>query len=766
MTTMEIKKSVREFIELLMRTGSIDNRFSSNARAIEGIRAHQKLQKSNEELYDRYEKEVFLETNINMKNFNIHLEGRCDGIIFEGSDIVVEEIKSTYRPLGDINEEYNLMHWAQGKIYGYIICESRTIDEIYVQLSYYNLDNNEVKSFRNKYNFKELKDFVYGMADLYKRYADTDFNHKLKRNLSINELNFPFGDYRKGQLELARAWYGTIKEKKKLFAQAPTGIGKTVSTIFPSVKAIGAGLGDRVFYLTAKNVNRKVAEDTFDILRKNGLNFRTVSLMAKEKICLNDKVSCNPEECIYAFNYYEKFKECLFKILDEENISYDVLQGYGEKFKICPFELSLELVEWSDAIICDYNYIFDPRVYLRRVLDNDEKENIVLVDESHNLVSRGRDMYTARIFKSKFLDLRKVVKGKAPSLYKIVNRINSYFIDERRNCEEQDKKRIYSNSNPKELCKLLKLFIREADEILANRIKVEFYDMLLDIYFDSNNFISISEEYGNEYVTYIDTNRNEVEICLFCVNPANKLKATMDKCRSTILFSATLFPFEYFMKLLGGNIDDYRLRLTSPFPKENLQVYLSPENTRYIAREKTLPIIGDTIIEFIQEIKGNYIVFLPSYEYMNKLYDYIKDNYSIEDIIIQTNSMNEDEKEQFLNQFSEESNKIALCVIGGVFSEGIDLPGKRLIGSVIVGVGYPRISFEGEIIKEHFGVDGEKIAYVYPGINKVMQAVGRVIRTENDIGRVLLIDDRYNNKFYNNLLPNEWKPLLKYKKKL
>ncbi|MGG7178245.1 ATP-dependent DNA helicase [Clostridium paraputrificum] len=762
---MEIKKSVREFIEFIMSRGSLDNRFTTNARAIEGVRAHQKLQKSNEELYKDYEKEVFLKADISMGIFKLHLEGRCDGIIVENGDVVVEEIKSTYTPLVDIPEDYNTMHWAQGKIYAYMLCREKDISYIYVQLSYYNLDCNEVKSFRKKYEYIELVEFVKELVNSYEKYAMADYEHKKVRNETIEMIQFPFKGYRKGQLELAKAWYGTIREGKRLFVQAPTGIGKTISTIFPSIKGIGAGLGDRIFYLTAKNVNKKVAEDTFDKLREDGLIFRTVSLVAKEKICLNDKVSCNPEDCSYAKDYYSKVKNVIFEVLEnEEGVSREILQHYGEKYKICPFELSLELVNWSDGVICDYNYIFDPRVYLRRVIDEKGRDNIILLDEAHNLVSRGRDMYTASLYKSKFLELRRETRGKVPSLYRHINKINDYFIQERRNCEIEDRNYISTEEMPKELCQLLRVFTREAEEVLGRKDKLSFREKLLDLYFDSNSFLSMSELYGDDYVTYVEGTKDEVEICLFCVDPSKRLKATMDKCRATVLFSATLSPFEYFIKVLGGDIEDYRLRLNSPFPKENLKVYHYPGNTRYMARERTLPSICGKIMKFIKQEEGNYIIFFPSYDYMKKASEFLYEEYCSEEFIVQKSDMDEKEKEEFLNQFSEDSKKIALCVVGGAFSEGIDLPGKRLIGTVIVGVGYPKISLQGEIIKNYYKEDGDKIAYVYPGINKVMQAVGRVIRTESDIGRVLLVDDRYRNRIYSSLIPDEWKPLLDSKK--
>lgn len=763
---MEIKKSVREFVEVVLKTGSLDNRFKTNARAIEGVRAHQKLQKSNEDIYNNYEKEVYLKTDICLEEFTLHLEGRCDGIIEENNHIIVEEIKSTYVPLIDIYDDFNPMHWSQGKLYAYMICKERNIDTISVQLSYYNLETDEVKSFLKKYSYNEITEYVNELIEYYKKYILVEIAHKEKRNNSIKNLKFPFNNYREGQLKFARACYGTIKEEKNIFIQAPTGIGKTISTIFPSVKAIGEGLGERLFYLTAKNVNKKVAEDTIEKLRDGGLIFNSVSLVAREKICINDEISCNKDDCPYANLYYDKIKTAIFEIIYEESfITTEKLIMYGKKYKICPFELSLDLIKWCDAVICDYNYIFDPKVYLRRIIDEEGDNNIILVDEAHNLVDRSRSNYSSTLNKSKFLELRRETRGIAPSLYRHANKINSIFIEEERICQSENKNSTYYNEVPKELNKHLRIFIREAEEVLTTREKSRFNDILLELYFEVNNFLSISEIYGDDYMTYIDINSEDMVISLFCVDPSSKIRKTMEKCRAVILFSATLSPFDYFIKVLGGNIEDYRLKLNSPFSKENLDVYLHRGNTRYSARKATLSDICDKTISFINDKVGNYMVFFPSYEYLKMAREYIESRYNNYKFIFQKSDMNENENKEFINKFNEEKNVIGLCVMGGMFSEGIDLPGDKLIGVVIIGVGYPKVCLENEIIKDYFKENGQNIAYIYPGINKVMQAGGRVIRRESDKGRILLIDDRYIKDEYYNLLPVEWKPLKNIKKK-
>lgn len=756
---MEIKKSVREFVELTLKSGSLDNTFKTNARAIEGVRAHQKLQKNNEEIFKNYEKEVYLQTTIDVGDFLLNIEGRCDGIIIDDGKVIVEEIKSTYVPLSAIYDDFNVMHWSQGKIYAYMISKERNLDVVYVQLTYYNLESNEVKSFLKKYSKDELNTYMWELINYYKIYVETQVNNKMIRNKSIKNLKFPFKEYRKGQLSFIKSCYGTIREKEKIFIQAPTGTGKTISTIFPSVKALGEELGEKIFYLTSKGANKSVAEETIKILKEDGLKIKSITLNAKEKVCFNDKVSCNAEDCEYASLYYNKLKDSILDIVSNENeFSTENILNYAKKYRICPFELSLDLIEWCDVVICDYNYIFDPKVNLRRVID--EGDNIILlIDEAHNLVDRSRASYSSTLSKRKFMDLKKELKGIAPKLYKIVNKINKLFIEERVYSEERKDKYTYYREVPKELCKELRLLAREIDRSLSEKKNNIYNDRLLDLYFDINNFLGISELYDENYYTYIESTKDDVKISLFCANPSKKLKSTMDNFRASILFSATMSPFKYFINILGGNETNYRLSLSSPFPKENFKVYLYKANTRYRFRDKTIPQISEVITEFISSNKGNWMVFFPSYEYMKKVQEYIEEKGVLDNILSQEVNMTIESQEQFINEFKTKENVKGFCVMGGSFSEGIDLPGKHLIGVIVVGVGYPKISIEGQIIKEHFGEEGENVAYIYPGINKVLQAAGRVIRTESDKGKLLLIDDRYLEKRYYNLLPESWKPI-------
>ena len=761
MNKIIIRESVRNLVEFCLKKGNIDNRFAGGARATEGIRAHQKLQDDNSKIYENYEKEVYLTYEFEMDKSLITIEGRSDGIIIQKDRTIIEEIKSTYKSFAYIDDS-NEVHWAQAKVYALIYGKQNKLQEIYIRLSYMQLETSEVKSFEKKFNIQELENFTLKILEEYEEFNVLISQQKSIRDDSIKILEFPFEKYREGQRKLISISYQTIKEKEMLFTQAPTGIGKTISTIFPAVKALGQGLGKRIIYLTAKTINKEVAQDTFEKLRQEGLGFKSITITAKEKICINETFDCNPEKCIYAKDYYNKVKNVISYILkNEERISSEILKKYAEKYRVCPFELSLDLSLYCDGIIGDYNYIFDPRASLGRVLES--KGNIVLIDEAHNLIDRARNMYSASLSKNQILKCKKLSKGKLNKLHSVLDKINNYFIDLRNECDHKEVEWFYEGESPKELNKYLQLYLKESEEILVRGNKFDGYEDILQLYFDVNAFVSTMQLYDENYITCMGKEMQELKLTLYCVNPAKNLKEYLSKCYSVIFFSATISPIKYYISMLGGHDATYRLKLPSPFKKENLKIHVSPINIRYTHRKRTLEFVKDKICDFTNEQMGNYIVFSPSYAYMELLWDeMIKLNLTQFELIKQKQNMSEDEKSESLKNFKTHNNLLMFCVLGGMFSEGIDLPGEQLIGAIIIGVGYPMIDMKNEIIKEFYKDEGYDYAYVFPGINKVQQAAGRVIRTETDTGRVLLIDDRYITNKYKMLLPNEWYPINKY----
>ena len=750
-----IKLSVRELVEFVLRSGSIDSSFKGTSSMQEGVKAHQIIQGKQD---DNYEKEVTLKGEIEYKDFKFIIEGRCDGVIKE-ERITIDEIKSTSKELMFIEEDFNKVHWAQGKVYGYIYAIKNNLPDINVQLTYVNTENYDEKKFLKSFKVEELEEFINELLDKYLELASVKVKLNERRNESISNLEFPFKTYRKGQREMAVKVYKAIDEGKRLYIKAPTGIGKTISTIFPSLKALAEGCIDKIMYLTAKTITRTVAEETFKILRNSGLKSKVLTITAKEKICFNEEVSCNKENCIYADGYYDRVNEGILDIIsNEDEINRTTIETYAKKYRLCPFEFSLDISNLVDCVICDYNYVFDPRVSLKRYGEDEYGSYAVLIDEAHNLIDRARGMFSATIDKSKIMEIRKILKYKDKTLYKQLGEINKEFLSIR-NSDEEDFSTF--KEKPKELITKVNTFITKAENWLSKNQKEEGYKDILELYFSFTSFIRISKLYDERYVTYVTRERSQCIVTLFCLDPSKLLREISKSHKSTVFFSGTLSPLEYYKEVLGGEEKDEILSLKSPYVRENLEIFIYPISTRYRHREFTYSKICNKINMLIEARPGNYLIFFPSYSYMNLTYEEFIKSYSNINTIIQKGDMNEEERENFLSNFNEDSEKtlVGFGVLGGIFSEGIDLKGNRLNGVVVVGVGLPQVCTERNIIKEYYDLkdrDGYDYSYVYPGMNKVMQAAGRVIRTEQDRGTLLLIDDRFISSKYIDLMPYEW----------
>lgn len=749
----KVQVSVRSLVEFVMKEGSIDARFSSRNALAEGTRLHQKIQKTYDE---NDQKEVYLQAEILFNGITYVVDGRCDGLLFRNDGVIVDEIKSSSRPLEDLPEEGIPVHWAQAKMYAYMYSKVHGLNEMAIQLTYIHTENEAKKYFQKKFTFTELEFFVFDMLEKYEPYAAYKLNHIRMRDESCKELLFPFPFYRKGQRKLAGAVYKTIVSKKSLFAKAPTGIGKTISTLFPAVKAIGEGHLHKIFYLTAKTITRTTAEEALAKMRSSGLCLTSVTITAKDKICFKEETICQKEYCEYANGYYDRINNALLDILqNEDGITRQVLEKYAQKHKVCPFEFSIDLAYEADAVVGDYNYIFDPRVSLKRLLEEQKKSTALLIDEAHNLVDRGREMFSACLHKSVFLQLKREFKDKDQSVFQAANKINSSFIALRKTNDEE--KEFVLEALDESLLELLKEFMEAAE----SRLPIETSQNLLDAYFEVKNFLAVAKMLDDSFVIYAEKIKNDLKIKLFCMNPAEHLKQMGKGYRSKIFFSATLSPIKYFQDILGGEEDDFALSLPSPFRKEQIDVYIEPLSTRYRDRDRTKSRIVLLLKSLLKSRPGNYLIFFPSYLYLLSVYELFQEANEQVNVLIQKAGMTEEEKEAFLEKFNSGQGEtlIGFAVLGGIFSEGIDLIGDRLNGVVVVGVGMPQICFERNLIKDYFdkqGRNGFDYAYVYPGMNKVLQAGGRLIRSEEDEGTIVLIDDRFLQKKYKQLLPPEW----------
>lgn len=758
-----VRVSVRNLVEFILRGGDIDNRTSGTMEKeamLMGGRLHRKIQRS---MGSDYHAEVSLKTRIPCSGFQLQVEGRADGIIIheeEGApSVTIDEIKGVLRDLEHISEPVDV-HLAQAKCYAYIYADQNDLKRIGVQMTYCNLDTEEIKRFHKEYTVDELTEWFTELIRQYEKWAEFQIEWERKRNASIKQTEFPFA-YRPGQRDVAAAVYRTILRKKKLFIQAPTGVGKTISTVFPAVKAVGEGLGDKIFYLTAKTITRTVAERAFGTMQDQGLNMKVITLTAKEKICFCEETVCNPDACPYAKGHFDRVNDAVYDILMKENkIDRMAIERQSEKFKVCPFELSLDISTWVDAVICDYNYVFDPNAHLKRFFSEGSAGNyIFLIDEAHNLVERGREMYSAVLYKEDFMELKRDVIHLNGKFARRLGEVNKLFLELKRECENYQ----ILNSVSHIALKLMNL-MAEMENFLDEPVDDELRERVLNLYFQVRSFVSIHDILDENYVIYSELESDgRFKIKLFCVNPAENLSAYLDYGSGTVFFSATLLPIHYYKSLLSVEKDDYAIYAESSFPKENMLLLQARDvSTRYTMRNENMyRRYADYILQMVKSKKGNYMVFFPSYRFMEEVCGYFVEITDEVDILIQSQNMSEKEKEDFLKEFEKErKNSLAgFCVMGGVFSEGIDLTEDRLIGAAIVGTGLPQVCNDREIVKGYFDarkMAGFDYAYLYPGINKVLQSAGRVIRTETDRGVILLLDERFSQRQYRESFPREW----------
>ncbi len=751
--------------------------YSSLKNAADGIKGHLIVQNNFRDKYadmdSEYLAEAYISYTYETDEVILDINGRIDGIIVEASEITIHEIKTIEADISKVTEKQNELHWAQLKCYAYIYAKQNSYSKLKGLLTYYNRNDKSEISFSEDLLFEKLESFFNSLVYPYIGFAAKELDWKNIRDISIKALDFPYNNYRKGQRQLAVSVYRAITNKLRLFAQAPTGTGKTLATLFPAIKAIGEGEIDRVFYLTAKTITRTVAQNTFLLLKQNGLLLRTLVLTAKEKICFSPETPCEPEYCQFLKNLIENHSNAINDILQINYYDRQTIESYALKYDICPFEFSLELALYCELIICDYNYLFDPRVSLKRFFTESNEKFCFLVDEAHNLVDRAREMYSTKIIKSDILNLRKKLRTDFPSLYKKLTKINTVLLKLKKEVLQRATQAtatmaeidcFHESIIPKELVSYIEGYVLLAEQFLDVINNSPYKDEFLEVFFNFINFIKISELYDDRYTTLYYLSEDFV-ICLYCLDPSRLLHKQLSLGKSSILFSATLTPLDYYKTILGGRDKDATISLTSPFPPDNLKVLLQDKiSTRYSNRHRSYKKIADIIADVCLKKTGNYLVFFPSFKYMNDVIDAFL---LLElDVIklIQENNMNEQAREEFLNKFEtvHERSLIGFAVMGGIFGEGIDLTGDKLSGVVIVGVGLPQICFERNIIMDYFNKklgSGFEYSYTYPGINRVLQAAGRVIRTETDKGFVVLIDDRFGTSKYKSLFPKEWKPI-------
>ena len=752
--------SVRNLVEFIFREGDIDNRSSRAMSAdamMEGTRIHRKIQGS---MGNEYQAEVPLSLVVEGDLYELTVEGRADGIFTEDGKCFVDEIKGMYRRV-ELFEKPVFVHRAQAMCYAYIFALQNNMETIGIQMTYCNLETEQTKYFREEFSFEEIKKWFDDLMEEYGKWATFQCEMKNQRQASIKELGFPF-EYRPGQKKLVSDVYRTIMRQKLLFMQAPTGVGKTISTIFPAVKAVGEELADRIFYLTAKTITAAVAKETFALLEKNGYRAKTIQITAKEKLCPCDEMECNPVTCPYAKGHFDRVNDAVFDLLHRcEMIERDDILSQADRYTVCPFELCLDTASWCDNVICDYNYVFDPNVYLKRFFQEGIKgDYIFLIDEAHNMVERSRQMYSAQIYKEDFLTVKRIMKEHSRSIEKALEKCNKILLGMKRECENYTVYDTFGNMvfSFMRLMTLLDEFLQKANEFPGKKD-------VMDFYFELRNFLNIYDLVDEHYVMYSELEADgRFMLKLFCVDPSLNIQKRLDKGKSAVFFSATFLPVNYYKSLLSTKKDNYAIYADSTFDsKKRLLAMATDVSTRYTRRSRSeYERIAGYINAVVTQKTGNYMVFFPSYKMMNDVADIYCEKYADEtELMLQKNNMSEAEREEFLDRFSEKLDRtlVAFGIMGGIFGEGIDLKNDRLIGAIVVGTGLPQISNERTILKDYYDAEngcGFDYAFRYPGINKVLQAAGRVIRTTEDTGVILLLDERFWQREYDLLYPREW----------
>lgn len=775
--SLSVALSVRHLVEFLLCTGSIDNRFVGFDRAQEGARLHRILQRNAAKQYPDYQAEVFLKESIAYKGIQYTIEGRADGI-FTDSDgtVTIDEIKTTALPPDAITGEQSPEHWAQGQVYAAIFARQNNLKALRVQLTYYQIDEEVTLQFSHDYSADELWAILTDLLRDYTPWAQRSAQEQQQRTTDLQGLTFPFPNYRPGQKALIREVYTACQEGGQLLCQAPTGIGKTMSVLFPALKALGNGVGGPIFYLTARGTTRAAAEDALSLLRQHtpSLQLRSVTLTAKDKICLCESHECNPESCPYANGYFERRKTAIWDALDRFSLTAKSLRELADKHLVCPFELGLDVSLWSDVIIGDYNYLFDPVVRLRRFFDG-HGDYVFLVDEAHNLPDRARDMHSASLTKSAVYDAKKRLgKGKSP-LKNALTKVNTLLVEWRHRCEAQEQ-----NANGERFGKVL--FQKERDETFDRALQQlceplqnwldehrehnETHEALLQLYFSIHAWLRVAETFNEHFVLQTAAYGSEVRLTQLCLDPSAFLAEDFARGRAAVLFSATLAPASYY-KDLCGLPEAHAVALRSPFPAAHLGLFCACDvSTRYKDRDTSINKIVEYLAALVHAKAGNYLAFFPSYAYLQQVYEHFRERYPSVPTTKQESGLDEAGRIAFLAQFvpNPSGTLLGFAVLGGIFGEGVDLIGNRLIGAAIIGPGLPQIGPRQEQMKEYFEQtrgSGFDYAYRYPGMNKVLQAAGRVIRTPLDKGVLLLLDDRFVSPGYRTLMPPHWSHLLR-----
>lgn len=745
--------SVRALCDLTARIGDLDQRFTPSPTALEGMLGHNTVT-------SRRPPDYQTEITLTGEYKNIFIRGRADGYDPELNQL--EEIKTYKGLLERMPENHRYLHWAQARVYAWLLADERGLEEISAALVYYNVSSKEEIPLSELYRIEALEANFAAQCEKLQAWADREVAHRTARDRQLAVLKFPHPSFRTGQRHLSESVYKTARRGRCLMAQATTGIGKTLGTLFPLLKAMPEQKLDKIFFLTAKTSGRKLALDALTVMSDANpeLRLRTLELVARDKACEYPDKSCHGESCPLAKGFYDRLPAARIDALDRGMMDRDTLREVARKHEICPYYLGQDLVSWSDVVVGDYNYYFDLFAVLYAGTVMNEWRVSVLVDEAHNMIERGRKMYSAELSQFAFEHMR---QGAPKALKSALEKLSWAWI---RLVQDQEATYEVYPAIEEELHFALQRVVTRITDYLADHPTTNDAG-LLNFYFDALQFVTLADSFGPHSmfdVTRIEQRtsllHDNTVLCIRNVVPAPFLKGRFEAAQSATLFSATLSPSHFYSDMLGLPEKTPFIDVPSPFSPEQLQVKVYDHiSTRFLRRRHSLMPIVQLMAKQYRARPGNYLLFVSSFDYLEQVYTLFSERFPEIPTRQQSRMMNELEREEFVNRFTPTSEGIAFAVLGGSFGEGIDLPGDRLVGAFIATIGLPQINEINEQMRLRmeniFGL-GFEYTYLYPGMQKVVQAAGRVIRTRDDRGVIHLIDDRYSQTEVRELLPGWW----------
>ncbi len=752
----EFTVSVRDLVAFCHRSEDIDHRYTPSPTAEQGMDGHARVYRRRA---DSYHREYPVRYRHQQGECSLLLRGRADG--YDATLGLVEEIKTCRGDPARIPPAVSRLHLAQAQVYAAIIAENEGLASLEVRLTWLDIDQDQEHPLSQHYQREELRTFLLETLARFSQWLELLQRLRERRQASLRSLPFPHGEFRSGQRDIAELVYKCVDQGGQLMIEAPTGIGKTSAVLFPSLKAMERDKHEALVFVTSRTVGRRTAESSLAMMAEAGLRACSLSLSARASVCLSPGSACHGDDCLYASGYYDRLQGAMAEAVQAGLLQRETLQDIGRRHRVCPHQLATDLLPWVDIVIADAHYVYSLQPLVGRKMEEHRRWS-VLVDEAHNLPERARSMYSAKLSKSALMRVKKHASG---PIKKALERLNRAILAlQRERCTETAQYAILEDL-PSPLVNAMADVVAAVVQRMGEDVRFPPANpLLMDFFFSLLQWLRVAERWGDEYRLELDPGegRQGLILHLNCLDPSRLLALCHSRAHATVAFSATLSPRDWMRQLMGLQEDAVCRRLNSPFSPGQLQVELETRvDTRYRQREASLDLLAARIGQFLRQTTGNCIVYFPSYRYLHRVLEVLHAAGGLQgrQLWEQYPEMDEVARNGLFESLHRADNVAAFCILGGLFSEGIDLPGDLLTGVVIVGVGMPQVGQERELLRQWYQQrygSGFEYAYLYPALQKVDQALGRVVRTDADCGQALLIDIRYDNDSYRQLLPPWW----------